>query len=199
MFNWGCGFNGPTGNCPDNHGEDVDFGSSPILVALGGGKQILVAGQKSGMVHGFDPDRNGKIVWQTRIGQGGKLGGVEWGMAASGGVVFAPLSDWGLPRRAGSSRWMRPPAKLSGRRRLRSLRAPGNQDALPPQLAPATAVPGVVFSGSMDGHLRAYRMTNGEIIWDFDTNREFPPSTRFPRVAGRSAVPAPPSPTACST
>src|ERR1022692_4945830 len=101
MFNWGCGGKIPTGNCPDNAGEDVDFGSSPILVDLGGGKQMLVAGQKSGMVHGLDPDQNGKIVWQTRIGVGGKLGGVEWGMAASEGVVFAPLSDWGSPTAGG--------------------------------------------------------------------------------------------------
>jgi polyvinyl alcohol dehydrogenase (cytochrome) len=50
----------------------------------------------------------------------------------------------------------------------------GQRGCSPAQLAPATAVPGVVFSGSMDGHLRAYRMTNGEIVWDFDTNREFP-------------------------
>ena len=43
----------------------------------------------------FDPDQDGKIVWQTRIGKGGKLGGVLWGMAAAEGLVFAPLSDMG--------------------------------------------------------------------------------------------------------
>ena len=32
---------------------------------------------------------------------GGKLGGVEWGMASAGGVVYAPLSDFGLPTAGG--------------------------------------------------------------------------------------------------
>jgi polyvinyl alcohol dehydrogenase (cytochrome) len=142
---------------------------------LGGGKQMLVAGQKSGMVHGFDPDQNGKIVWQTRVGKGGKLGGVLWGMAASGGLVFAPLSDLGSPApgglfaldaATGKIVWEAPPPKGTC--------AAGQRGCSTAQLAPPTAVPGVVFSGSMDGHLRAYRMTGGEIIWDFDTAHEFP-------------------------
>lgn len=175
MFNWGCGRGGPTGNCPADAGDDVDFGSSPILMDLGGGKQMLVAGQKSGMVHGFDPDQNGKIVWQTRVGKGGKLGGVLWGMAASGGLVFAPLSDLGSPAPGGlfaldaaTGRivWNAPPPKGTC--------AAGQRSCSTAQLAPPTAVPGAVFSGSMDGHLRAYRMTGGEIIWDFDTAHEFP-------------------------
>lgn len=32
---------------------------------------------------------------------------------------------------------------------------------------------GVVFSGSLDGHLRAYDARNGTILWDFDTARPF--------------------------
>ena len=65
--------------------DDVDFGSSAVLLDVGGGKQVLVAGQKSGMVHAFDPDQNGKIVWQTRIGKGSTLGGVLWGIAGHQG------------------------------------------------------------------------------------------------------------------
>jgi len=30
-----------------------------------------------------------------------------------------------------------------------------------------------VFSGSADGHLRAYSTTDGRIIWDYDVVREF--------------------------
>ena len=41
------------------------------------------------------------------------------------------------------------------------------------QTAPAIAIPGVVFSGSLDGHLCAYDTRNGAIIWDFDTLRSF--------------------------
>ena len=36
-----------------------------------------------------------------------------------------------------------------------------------------TAIPGVVFSGSLDGHLRAYSTRDGEVIWDFDTVRDY--------------------------
>ena len=36
-----------------------------------------------------------------------------------------------------------------------------------------TAIPGAVFSGSLDGHLRAYATGNGRIIWDVDTAREY--------------------------
>ncbi len=43
----------------------------------------------------------------------------------------------------------------------------------PAQAAAATAIPGVVFSGSADGHLRAYSARDGAIVWDYDTVREF--------------------------
>jgi polyvinyl alcohol dehydrogenase (cytochrome) len=31
----------------------------------------------------------------------------------------------------------------------------------------------VIFSGSIDGHLRAYSADTGAIIWDLDTGRDF--------------------------
>jgi polyvinyl alcohol dehydrogenase (cytochrome) len=36
-----------------------------------------------------------------------------------------------------------------------------------------SVIPGAVFSGSLDGHLRAYSASTGEVIWDFDTAREY--------------------------
>jgi polyvinyl alcohol dehydrogenase (cytochrome) len=35
-------------------------------------------------------------------------------------------------------------------------------------------MPGVVFSGSMDGVMRAYDTRDGRIIWEFNTKRPFP-------------------------
>jgi polyvinyl alcohol dehydrogenase (cytochrome) len=32
-----------------------------------------------------------------------------------------------------------------------------------------TAIPGVVFSGAVDGHLRAFSTADGRVLWDFDT------------------------------
>lgn len=89
MFNWDCGSREEGGNCPVNRGPDEDFGSSTLLLDAGAGKQILVAGQKTGVVHAFDPDRNGKSVWQTRVGNGG----VFWGIAGHAGVAYVPVSD----------------------------------------------------------------------------------------------------------
>src|SRR6266704_571321 len=70
-------------SCPESQGEDLDFGSSPILKTVRG-KDLLIVGQKSGVVHALDPSQLGKIVWQTRIGHGGALGGIEWGSAGDG-------------------------------------------------------------------------------------------------------------------
>jgi polyvinyl alcohol dehydrogenase (cytochrome) len=66
-----------TTNCPDMTAPDFDFSSPPILLTLPDGKRLLVAGQKSGMVHAVDPDQQGNIRWQARVGNGGTLGGVQ--------------------------------------------------------------------------------------------------------------------------
>jgi polyvinyl alcohol dehydrogenase (cytochrome) len=34
-------------------------------------------------------------------------------------------------------------------------------------------MPGIVFSGAMDGHLRAYSMKDGSVVWDYDTGVAF--------------------------
>ena len=80
-------------NCPEANGPDFDFGSSAILVELPNGRSALIAGQKSGVVHAVDPDRNGAILWQTRVGKGTALGGVQWGSAFDGRQVYVALSD----------------------------------------------------------------------------------------------------------
>jgi polyvinyl alcohol dehydrogenase (cytochrome) len=36
-----------------------------------------------------------------------------------------------------------------------------------------TAIPEVVFSGGLDGHLRAYSAEDGHILWDVDTATDF--------------------------
>jgi polyvinyl alcohol dehydrogenase (cytochrome) len=79
--------------CPPKPGGDFDFGSSAILRTLPSGKRLLIAGQKSGMVHAIDPDRGGEIVWQSRAGRGDVLGGVEWGPAADAERVYVAVSD----------------------------------------------------------------------------------------------------------
>ena len=162
-------------NCPESRGPDFDFGSSPVLRPIGGGKEILVAAQKSGIVWGLDPNQKGKIVWQTRIGAGSALGGIEWGHAADDQNTYAAVSD----------RFVRTDAqpgiyalRLATGEKVWSVPAPAVTCAPPARCPPGqsaavSVIPGVVFSGSLSGHFRAYSTKNGEILWDFDTARPF--------------------------
>jgi polyvinyl alcohol dehydrogenase (cytochrome) len=180
VYNSACG-NTPRGeSCPEGNGPDFDF-ASPVL-QLTRGRELLVAGNKSGMVYAFDPDKNGEIVWQARVGQGGINGGVQWGMASDGDLVYAAVSDQVVLRTA-TARMLDP--MVGGG--LTALRAADGSAAWhitpdpcgtrpgcsPAQSAALTAIPGIVFSGSLDGHLRAYTARSGEIVWDFDTTRPF--------------------------
>lgn len=175
LWNGGCVVK-ETANCPPDSGPDYDFGSPPILRSLGNGRRLLVIGQKSGVIHALDPDRQGKIVWRVRIGRGGPFGGIEWGGGADQTLAYFPLSDWqpsksdeggglfALRIATGDKVWYAPPPKPA------CVKLPGCNPAL---IAPVTVIPGVVFSGSQDGHLRAYDARNGRLLWDFDTLRRF--------------------------
>jgi polyvinyl alcohol dehydrogenase (cytochrome) len=39
--------------------------------------------------------------------------------------------------------------------------------------AALTLIPGALFSGAVDGILRAYSTDDGRVLWQFDTAREF--------------------------
>ncbi len=166
----------PTGNCPNEPGPDVDFGSSPILRTLPNGKQVILAGQKSGIVYALDPDQQGKVLWQVRVGEGGALGGVEWGHAADEQNVYAAISDVvpigkrrpglaALKITTGEQVWYVPTPK--------AVCAWGTDKCEAAQSAAVTVIPGVVFSGAIDGHLRAYSTKDGRVIWDFDTVKSY--------------------------
>jgi len=167
-------------NCPESAGPDFDFASPPILVTLAGGRRALVAGQKSGVVYAVDPDRDGAMLWQTRVGKGGINGGVQWGSAADQSNVYVALSDIGritIP----NSQATEPDPKVGGGLFALSLEngerawytAPppcgARKRCSPAQSAAVSAIPGVVFSGSVDGHLRAFSTVNGAMLWDVDT------------------------------
>jgi polyvinyl alcohol dehydrogenase (cytochrome) len=162
-------------NCPNDVGPDFDFGNSPILRTLPGGRRVLTLGQKSGVVYGLAPDDQGKILWQMRAGKGSALGGIEWGSAADEENIYVPVSDVLAPpaeagglfafRLATGEQVWRTPAPA-----LACTSGPGCTGA---QSAAVSVMPGVVFSGSVDGHFRAYSTVDGKIIWDFDTMKSF--------------------------
>ncbi len=79
-WNVACGFGSvgvdtPTdsNNCPQNPGEDVDFGQAPIAY----GSYIAIA-QKSGVLW-VKHANNGSSVCQVQVGPSGVLGGSMWG------------------------------------------------------------------------------------------------------------------------
>jgi polyvinyl alcohol dehydrogenase (cytochrome) len=199
-YNVGCSIP-PKTNCPEHDGPDYDFGQPPILVQLGGGRRALVIGQKSGMAHAIDPDHGGKILWQARVGEGGKLGGSQWGSAADLNNIYVAVSDvdlGGVPdeKALGGFRLVVNPKKGGGLHALnlksgkiawsaKPAVCPDTQAICSPaQSAAVTAIPGAVFSGSLDGHLRAYSSKNGSVVWDFDTAREFPTVNGKPARGG---------------
>ncbi len=170
-------------------GPDLDFGSSVILRELGGGRRVLLAGQKSGVMHAIDPDREGAVVWTKRLSPGGVLGGIEWGFAAEPDRVFVPISDvwenqntpghaggvYSLRIRDGATLWQTPAPAPD------CLDTPGCSAGQPQA---ATLLPGVLFSGSMDGHMRAYDPESGAVIWDVDTKRSYETVNGIPAHGG---------------
>jgi polyvinyl alcohol dehydrogenase (cytochrome) len=160
------------GNCPQKMGPDFDFGSSLILRKSSAGHAVLLAGQKSGVILALDPQDRGRVLWQARVGQGGTLGGIEWGIAADDQNVYVPVSDVNVKT---DSKPGLTALRISTGKQLWHVPAPDAPCSWNPrtcshaQSAAITVVPGAVFSGTMDGHLRAYSTEDGAVVWDFDT------------------------------
>lgn len=173
-FVMGCGPKSTSETCPDELGPDFSVGTSPILRALSDGGAILAVGQKSGLAWGLDP-RDGRVRWQHRVGRGSMLGGIEWGGAADEALVYYPNAD-GLHgvKEAGGLAGIR---LATGERVWFARPTPACEENVakcqPAQSAAATAIPGVVFSGAIDGTMRAYDARDGQVIWDYQTARPF--------------------------
>jgi polyvinyl alcohol dehydrogenase (cytochrome) len=159
-------------NCPAKQGPDYDFSASPLLTTDSNGRDLIVIPQKSGMAYALDPDRDGALVWQYRIGQGSGFGG-QWGAASDGQQAYFGVGDFfsqqpggmhAVRLDTGQRAWYVPaPPKLCGTA----------QRCNAAQGGAVTAIPGAVFSGSGDGGIRAYSTRDGSILWQFDTNRDF--------------------------
>jgi polyvinyl alcohol dehydrogenase (cytochrome) len=193
-YTMSCGLPSPlSANCPKAEGPDHDFGSSPILIDGPNNRRLLIAGQKSSVVHALNA-ATGEVVWQTKLGQGGRVGGVQWGSAFDGSRVYVALSDVAMAPPPAGARGAQP--TMLGVPLLLDPKTGGGLFALNPQTgailwktphpgcgdkpscspaqsAAVTAIPGVVFSGGLDGHLRAYSTIDGKIVWDVDTVREY--------------------------
>lgn len=177
-FNHGC-FGRDTANCPAHPGPDYDIGTSIIGSHQPDGRARLFAGQKSGWVYALDPAAGGALLWKARVGRGGIVGGVHFGMATDGQRLFVPVHDvdhefdrvrhdrparpglFALDPVTGRELWAAPaPDTCHGR--------PGCNPGIS---AAVTAIPGMVFAGHSDGVLRAYDAASGRITWEFDTTQ----------------------------
>ncbi len=195
-------------NCPKVSGPDHDFGQPPMLVSLTGGRRALVIAQKSGKAHAVDPDRKGAILWQTQVGGGSALGGSQWGSATDGRNMYVAISNPGMSvevdaKSPAGYRLILDPKKGGGLHAL-DLKtgkilwssktipcADGRKDCSPAQSAAVTAIPGVVLSGAVDGHLRAYAAATGAVLWDENTAREFAAVNGSPAHGGSIDVAGP--------
>lgn len=188
-------------NCPSDAGPDFDFGASVIMTSDSHGRPLLLAGQKSGHIYALDPDADGALLWQQRIGEGTSNGGIHWGMAAADGQLFVPLADPERPARPdytpmpgvyafniddGTLRWALAAERgcdyNPANRPLVGLAATAS--GAPRDLAQeyrcsyyhghsaaVTASNDIILSGRLNGQVNAYRQADGELLWQAETAR----------------------------
>ena len=199
-FNMACTQLRARENCPDPVGPDLDFGMAPMLVTRPDGREILVAGQKSGTVWALDPDADGAVLWSTQVGKGSMLGGIHWGMASDGRLAYAPNADrnavitdvnpaherapglYALDLQSGEVVWSAP-APESG--------CEGKERCYAAISAAVTAIEGIVFAGGLDGIIRAHSTMDGTVVWEFDTTEVLESSNGVPARGGAIDGPGP--------
>lgn len=149
-----------------------------------GGRDILYAGSKWGWMYALDPDAKGEVLWRRKVGKGGDLGGIMYGPSADAHTLYVPVADTIVlpPKRAGGLAAL-DPATGEVRWQLESEAASCSWhtgaparcenvnacDCSSAKAAATTAIPGVVFAGGWDGHVRAYASSDGRLLWDVDT------------------------------
>ncbi|MEP7352798.1 MAG: PQQ-binding-like beta-propeller repeat protein [Acidobacteriota bacterium] len=166
--NWlpGCP-NGPL--CPAKPGDDYDLASSPALITAGG-KDLIVVGQKSGALWALDPEKNGDVVWTQRVGAGGGLmGGIMWGPAMDSQTAYAGVADGA---RADGSPGVYAINLADGSRKWKAAPPAGTGSTTSQPTAPSL-MPGIVFSATFGGRLRAHQASTGEVVWEFDSAHTF--------------------------
>src|SRR5262249_40915003 len=144
------------------------------LTTMAGGREVIVIGNKSGIGYAMDPDKQGEILWEYRAGKGSVLGGIEWGAGGDDTQAYFPVADGNSPSpgglhavklATGARVWFTPPPAPACGRAGRGCNGAHS--------AAITVIPGIVFSPSNDGAIRAFSTKDGAIVWEFDTNREF--------------------------
>jgi polyvinyl alcohol dehydrogenase (cytochrome) len=165
-------------NCPGFiQGPGYDTNQITLL-DLPGGKSVLLAAEESGRVTAVDPDKRGAKLWWSQTNEISPPPGqvhAPWGGATDGRLFFRglPYPDGtgalaALNIGTGERSWYVPLTKDKNCAQANSPTCrPANQSG-------AVAIPGVIFTGSRDGVMRAYSTRDGKILWEFDTATDFP-------------------------
>ena len=192
-FNMACGWRrGPS--CPKENGPDFDFGASPAIATLSNGRDVIVAGQKSGDVHCLDAE-TGTLIWQTKVGQGSALGGIHWGIAVSKDRVVVPVADPGSARGdyqptpgvyvldldTGKVIWSHKAERgctpENGEQQRARRRSGGNRWPACPRRyafsAAASSTPDLALASALNGRTMAFDLSDGTVLWEYDTVQQF--------------------------
>jgi polyvinyl alcohol dehydrogenase (cytochrome) len=182
-------------------GGDLDFGAPPILAHLSDGADAVIAGEKSGVLFSLNPD-TGRPNWQVRIGAGGNIGGIHWGMAADANRVYVGISDVTVNKitdlklenlidvrnLVGSNIEQSPNAKpgiyavdlrtgrIAWERHPKHFYKDPVEGALTVDSIYSAALSvtnDVVFAASLDGVVKAFRASDGVELWSYDTTPKF--------------------------
>lgn len=187
--------NGP--NCPiyfGGDGRDYDFGAGAILATTTSGKDIVLAGQKSGHVWALEAE-TGKVLWSQRIGEGTVLGGIHWGIAQTGNLVIAPINDphmnteqgwkpkagvFAFDIATGKPAWSYAAQPNCVGERAKAVASCDTKYGFSP--APVV-IDGAVVGGTLGGEVIILDAANGAVINRIDTVRPIP--TLNKEVAGK--------------
>lgn len=176
-WNSACSFgvNGP--NCPEENGPDLDFGAGATIATTSSGRDLVIAGQKSGNVFAINPD-NGQLVWKTRVGRGSLSGGVHFGLAIADDRVFVPIadlldgSDFPGERHPGLHALDIETGEILWRSPMQD-RCDGRDFCVPGISVAATTTADLVLAGGLDGWMRIYDAASGTVLWEYDTAISF--------------------------
>ncbi|MBT4254892.1 MAG: PQQ-binding-like beta-propeller repeat protein, partial [Gammaproteobacteria bacterium] len=169
-----------TPNCPEEDGPDYDIGASPILTRDENGREIILVGQKSGMVYALDPANNGALIWEQRAGSGGTMGGIHYGMSTNAEKVFVGVSDLPTnnPYNVGPAHPGVHALSLSTGEVVWRNDLPNKCEESPFLCwqgisAAVSSTADLVFAGGLDGILRAFDTEDGSILWETNTRQSF--------------------------
>lgn len=173
------------------NGPNDDISAPPILHTLANGKQIILASQESRRITALDPDRDGAILWQGTPSDRPTGVSGNMGPATDGELLYVPLAyaddqefesvegikgEGGLVAvqpETGKAVWTKViPAPTACKGKKSGPEIPDKYCTSANQ-ASVTLIPGVAFTGSVDGTMRAFSTDDGSVLWQYYSKRPY--------------------------